>query len=160
MATDYESIPPIGQFDSMASWAACLAWWLQAAGDGRPAWSQAEVIAQFDKHCSGDGGFDAMALIEVWKKDARLRLSAEVFMAEAGLHELPAGEAPMMIAYDHPEAGPHMNVIFGRINGSVTAMEPYFPYPGQDGKRSGTFAARSLDFFTGRSPRLILCWPT
>ena len=42
---NYKSIPAIGQFDSMACWAACLTWWLKAVKDGRPSWTQSQVIA-------------------------------------------------------------------------------------------------------------------
>lgn len=158
---NYKSIPTIGQNDSMACWAACLAWWLKAVKDGRPSWTQNQVIVEYSKHTEEDGGFDPLKLLEVFKKDARLKMSTGVFKTNQYIGRgLPLGDLPVIIAYNHPDAGTHMNVLFGQVARDVIAMEPYHPYPGKDGKRTGTFAERSVDFFIKKSPNIILGWPT
>ncbi|WP_203072744.1 hypothetical protein [Falsiroseomonas ponticola] len=158
---DYRTIPPVGQNDEMACWAACLCWWLRAVRDGRPSWTQNQIIVEYDKHTASDGGFDPLTLMEVLQKDTRLKISCGVFKSSTyRFRGLPIGDLPVLIAYNHPQAGTHMNVIFGQIGRTVTAMEPYFPYPGKNGKRTGTFIDRSADFFIEKSPNIILAWPT
>jgi hypothetical protein len=145
----------------MACWAACLCWWLKATREGRPSWTQNQILAEFDRYTSDDGSFDPLRLLELFKTDTRLKVSAGVFKTSAYRGRgLPIGERPVMIAYNHPMAGTHMNVIFGQVHRTVIAMEPYHPYPGVDGKRTGTFVERSVDFFIGKSPNILLAWPT
>ncbi|MBX3500086.1 MAG: hypothetical protein KF889_11620 [Alphaproteobacteria bacterium] len=158
---NYKSVPAIGQFDRMACWAACLAWWLKAVKDGRPSWTQSQVISEYDKHTEADGGFNPQTLIDVFKNDSRLKISAGVFKtSQYRGRGLPLGDKPVMIAYNHPQAGTHMNVLFGQVNRDVIAMEPYHPYPGKDGQRTGIFVDRNVDFFIKNSPNIILAWPT
>jgi hypothetical protein len=158
---NYKSVPAIGQNDSMACWAACLAWWLKAVKDGRPSWTQNQVIVEYSKHTDEDGGFDPQKLIDVFKNDTRLKISAGVFKtSQYRGRGLPLGDKPVLIAYNHPKAGTHMNVLFGQVQREVIAMEPYHPYPGKDGQRTGTFVDRSVDFFIEKSPNVILAWPT
>lgn len=158
---NYKSVPTVGQNDSMSCWAACLAWWLKAVKDGRPAWTQNQIIAEYDKHTSDDGGFDPQKLIDVFSKDTRLKISAGVFKTSSyRFRGLPLGPKPVIIAFNHPDAGTHMNVLFGQAHRDLYAMEPYHPYPGKDGKRTGAFIERNVDFFIEKSPNVILCWPT
>lgn len=158
---NYKSVPTVGQNDGMACWAACLAWWLKAVKDGRPSWTQNQVIKEYDKHTDDTGGFPPQKLIDVFSKDTRLKISAGVFKTnQYKFRGLPIGEKPVIIAYNHPSAGTHMNVIFGQSGRDLFAMEPYHPYPGKDGQRTGSFIERNVDFFIDKSPNVILCWPT
>lgn len=158
---NYKSISPVGQSDGMACWAACLTWWLKAVKDGRPSWTQNQVIKEYDKYTNDDGGFDPQNLIDVFSKDTRLKISANVFdTSNYRFRGLPLGDLPVIIAYNHPDAGTHMNVLFGQVLREVIAMEPYHPYPGRDGQRTGMFVDRNVDFFIKKSPNIILCWPT
>ncbi|MBV9833333.1 MAG: hypothetical protein JO055_02930 [Alphaproteobacteria bacterium] len=159
---NYKATPTVGQNDNMSCWAACLSWWLKAVADGRPAWSQNKVIAEFDKYTSDDGGFDPQNLIDVFSKDARLKISAGVFKTDQyRFRGLPLGDKPVIIAFNHADlGGTHMNVLFGQVNRDLFAMEPYYPYPGRDGQRTGQFVERNADFYIKASPNVILCWPT
>jgi len=166
MANDFRSVPTEGQFDQFSCWAACLAWWLRAVRDGRPSWNQAAIIAEFNKYCDDDGGFPPEKILDVWPKDSRLKISGGVFKTDSyRFKNLPLGDSPVIIAFNYPTiGGTHMNVLFeldGQVSArKVTAMEPYFPYPGTNGKRTGRFEERSADFYIKDSPNIILFWPT
>lgn len=166
MASAYRTIPPVGQTDQYACWAACLTWWLKALQDGRPSWSQMQIIAEYDKYCDDSGGFPPEKLLDVWPKDNRLKISGGVFPTAAyRTGRLPLGEKPVMIGFNYPTiGGSHMNVLFdysSQMNArNLTAMEPYFPYPGQDGRRTGAMMDRTVDFYIKDSRNIILFWPT
>jgi hypothetical protein len=166
MANDYRSVPAEGQFDQFSCWAACLAWWLRAVRGGRPSWNQAAIISEYNKYCGDDGSFPPEEIMRVWQGDARLKMSCGVFKtSEYRFARLPLGDSPVMIAFNYPlVGGTHMNVVFGldsQMNArKLTAMEPYFPYPGTDGRRTGRFEERTADFYIKESPNIILFWPT
>jgi hypothetical protein len=163
MTTSYATIPPVGQIDGMSCWAACLTWWLKAVGGGRPSWNQLKVISEYDKHTESDGGFAPTRILEVWPADTRLKISGGTFKSQHYWGRgLPIGETPVIIAFRHPQAGTHMNVVFDQKGRTVKAMEPYFPFPGQDGKRTGQIVERSVDFYVkdnfDKSKEIILFW--
>jgi len=166
MTGDYRTIPPEGQFDPFSCWAACLAWWLKAVKDGRPSWNQAAILHEYTKYCDDDGGFPAEKILEVWPADTRLKISGGVFKTDKyRFARLPLGDLPVIVAFNYPDiGGTHMNVLFGldgQMNArKLTAMEPYFPYPGINGKRTGRFEDRTCDFYIKDSPNIILMWPT
>ena len=57
-------------------------------------------------------------------------------------------DSPMIIIFNYPVVGgTHMNVIFNQKGDTVACMEPYFPFPGKDGQRSGIYVRRPLSFF-------------
>ena len=73
--------------------------------------------------------------------------------------------SPVIVGFNYPTiGGTHMNVLFGLDNQmnarQLTAMEPYFPYPGINGRRAGRFEDRTVDFYIKDSPNVILFWPT
>ncbi len=166
MADDYKSIPTVGQIDKMSCWAACLAWWLAAVKDGRPSWNQLKIISEFDAHCAADGGFAPEKILEVWPRTTALKISGGVFKTSAYRHSrMPLGNKPVIIAFNYPSiGGTHMNVVFGYDSTGharkMTAMEPYHPHPGTDGKRTGAFLERDVDFYIKDSPNVLLFWPT
>lgn len=163
--TDYRTIPPEGQFDSHACWAACLAWWLRAVRGGRPSWTQTQVITEYDRHTDDSGGFPPERLLEVWRADRRLKIDGGVFATRSWrTGRMPLGEAPVIIAFNYPTiGGSHMHVLFGYGSEgharTMTAMEPYFPYPGRDGQRTGRFEAQTVDFYIRDSRNVLLFWP-
>lgn len=161
----YAAIPPVGQVDAFSCWAACLTWWLKAVRGGRPSWTQLEVISEYDRYTDDSGGFPPEDVKDVWTNDTRLKLSAGTFNSQNYWYSgLPIGEQPVMIAFVHPDAGTHMNVVFGQSGRQVMAMEPYFPYLGTDGRRTGRILQRSVDFYVkdnwDRSHEIMLFWPT
>ena len=166
MASLYRTVPAMGQIDKFSCWAACLAWWLKAVKDGRPSWSQTQIIAEYNKYCDDDGGFPPEKILEVWPKDNRLKISGGVFKTAAyRFARMPLGEKPVIIAFNYPTiGGTHMNVLFdysSQMNArNVAAMEPFVPYPGVDGKRTGSIVDRTVDFYIKDSPNVLLFWPT
>ncbi|MFN6955332.1 MAG: hypothetical protein ACK4PG_11110 [Acetobacteraceae bacterium] len=165
MSTNYAAIPPVGQIDGMSCWAACLTWWLKAVKDGRPDWNQLKIISEYDKHTDESGGFPPAKILEVWPADARLKISGATFKSQSYWGRgLPIGDKPAIIAFRHPQAGTHMNVVFDQRGRMVKAMEPYHPFPGQDGKRTGQILDRSVDFYVldnyDKSREFILFWPS
>ena len=163
--SNYAAIPSVGQIDAMSCWAACLTWWLQAVRDGRPSWTQLKIISEYDKHTAEDGGLPPAKIKEVWTADNRLKISAGTFNSQHyWFRGLPIAEKPVMIAFRHPQAGTHMNVVFGQKGRTVQAMEPYFPFPGIDSKRTGCILERSVDFYVkdnyDKSKEIMLFWPT
>jgi hypothetical protein len=53
-----------------------------------------------------------------------------------------------------------MNVIFSQSDGQAWCREPYHPYPGTDGKRTGLMTRRPISHFTAGSPDILLGWAT
>jgi hypothetical protein len=161
--TGFAAIPPVGQIDAMSCWAACLTWWLKAVGNGRPAWTQTHIIAEYTKFTDEEGGFPPPKILEVWQADSRLRLEGGIFQSQRYWHQgLPLGQTPVMIAFRHPQAGTHMNVVFDQHGRTLQAMEPFFPFPGQNGKRTGRILERSVDFYVrdnfDKSKEIMLFW--
>lgn len=77
---------------------------------------------------------------------------------------LPLDDAPVIVAFNDPTiGGTHMNAPFSldsQMNPrKLTAMEPCFPCPGTNGKRTGRFEDRTVDFYIKDSPNVILFWP-
>lgn len=165
MSDGYKSVPTEGQIDGFSCWAACLAWWLRAVKGGRPSWTQTQIIAEYDRHCADDGGFPPEKILEVWPADTRLKIQGGVFRtAPYRNSRMPLGDRPVIIAFNYPlVGGTHMNVVFGYSGAgharNMTAMEPYHPHPGQDGRRTGKFEDRTVDFYIKDSPNVLLFWP-
>src|SRR4028119_1950726 len=63
MSSNYRSIPPVGQWDGMSCWAACLAWWIKAVGGERPKWSQKDLIVNLYGFTGDNGGIQVNDLI-------------------------------------------------------------------------------------------------
>jgi len=157
---DYRMIPPIGQNDAATAWAACLCWWLRASGQGRPCWTQDEIIEKYQMLTYLQGSFDPVAFRHVFGKDKQLNLSSMIVAtAKYTQADLPIGDLPTIIAYNHPQIGMHFNVIFAQRNRNLIAMEPYHPYPGKNGRRGGVFISRGLDFFISCSLYIMLASP-
>jgi hypothetical protein len=161
---NYRSVSPVGQMDNMACWAACLAWWLKALGD-RPRWSQTDMFKQFDDLTDDDGGLNVNAFIDAVNNMPGLKLTAALFPTNRYRGgRLPIGERPVLIGFRPPDdtgTAPnniHMNVVLSQSSGKVTAMEPYYPFPGQDFKRTGTFLTRNLGFYIDNAPDVMLGW--
>ena len=77
MASNYRSIPPVGQWDGMSCWAACLAWWLKAVGGERPKWSQKDLIVNFYGFTDDSGGIQVDQLIAALNNNPNLRSKLE-----------------------------------------------------------------------------------
>ncbi|GJD51223.1 hypothetical protein OPKNFCMD_3975 [Methylobacterium crusticola] len=150
MSKNYRNIPPVGQWDGMSCWAACLEWWLKAVGDGRPKWSQKDLIVNFYGFTDDSGGIQVDKLIVALNNNPNLKIQSGMFQsAKYRYAPLPLGETPVIIMFREPQGGIHMNVVFGQTQRDVICMEPYFPFPGVDYKRTGSFMQRKVDHFLG-----------
>lgn len=164
VASPYRSIPAEGQFDKTSCWAASLCWWLKAAKDGRPQWSQSKIISEYNKHCDPDTGvFVVKDIMDVFGKDSRLKMSLGVFEVSKYKHHraLPLGDAPVFILFRHKEGFTHANVVFEPNDQArtVACMEPLFPRPGKDGQRTGKIETRKCDEYYADT-HVVLGWPT
>ena len=85
-------------------------------------------------------------MLNAFSRDTRIKMQAKAFeTSDPLLESLPLGEKPVLIAFKHMTGFAHMNAIFNYNGPAVTAMEPFFPHPGKDGKRIGRMVERSLE---------------
>ncbi|MDB5416028.1 MAG: hypothetical protein JWR10_4363 [Rubritepida sp.] len=155
---DYSSTPSIGQMHENSCWAASLAWFLKQDTAGRPAWTQKQVVDQYWRSIDGNGALIGDYLANLWSNDQRLRMSTSVYATpDAELTSLPLGSKPVCIAFKHLTGFAHMNVIWGLGGDDVMCMEPYWPFPGVNGKRTGRFVKRKLDHFN-YGDNIVMAW--
>jgi hypothetical protein len=158
MAVNYTKIPSIGQAHDNSCWAACLAWWLKAMQGGRPSWTQAVVMKEFNRCTDSNGAMSGNSMINGLSDETRVMMSAAEFdTPDAVLTGLPLGSKPVVIAFRHITGFAHMNVIWACRTGTVMCMEPYWPFPGVNGKRTGRFVERGFDHFN-YGDSVVLAW--
>ncbi|HEY8560325.1 MAG TPA: hypothetical protein VIL74_08100 [Pyrinomonadaceae bacterium] len=149
MGFDYARIlKPEGQFDRNACWAASISWWTAAMSQlykRRTMW-QSELISKFD-HLTMEDGTMPLAGFRKVCESAEVRAELK-YISPAALKSDYTIDSPTIIVFNYPKiGGTHMNVIFDRQDETVECMEPYHPFPGRDGQRTGTYVRRSLSFF-------------
>jgi hypothetical protein len=156
--TDYSTTPSIGQQHENSCWAASLAWFLKQDTGGRPSWSQSRIMYEYRNNLAPDGSLFGDYLANLWSQDQRLKMSTKVHATpDAELTSLPLGSKPVCIAFKHITGFAHMNVIWGLTGDEVMCMEPYWPYPGGNGKRTGRFVRRRLEHFN-YGDNVVLAW--
>ena len=156
--TNYTSVPSIGQLHQNSCWAACLAWFLKADTEGRPSWTQKEIIKTYWRSVDTNGGLIGDYVAQLWKDDTRLRMTTRVHATpDATLDSLPLGSKPVCIAFKHITGFAHMNVIWKQDERTVMCMEPFWPHPGQDGKRTGRMVRRDIEHFN-YGDNVVLAW--
>lgn len=148
MGFDYSKILKAeGQFDKNACWAASISWWTAAMSQNykRKTMWQSELISKFNHLTEEDG---TMSIPNIRKVCESAEVRAELkYISPASLKDYNI-DSPMIIIFNYPKiGGTHMNVIFDKKDNTVNCMEPYHPFPGTDGKRSGTYVRRPLNFF-------------
>lgn len=135
----------------MACWAACTSWWLKALGGGRPQLSQMDLIVQYTKHCDETGGMPHNYFMNGLAKEPRFMMKSAYSPTSMFANSpLILGDRPVIIVFTYPQVGgTHMNVLFDQDKDkrTVTAMEPFHPFPGTDGARTGQFVERPETFF-------------
>lgn len=137
-----------GQIHGNACWAASISWWLSAMAlhNKRRPKSQVDLINEFGQLLDYSG---AMSLKNIKKvcQSAEIRIDLK-YVTPASLKKDFNFSSPCLIIFNYPKVGgTHMNVIFNQSGDNVTAMEPYFPFPGEDGKRKGQYVTRPLSFY-------------
>ena len=154
----FTSIPSVGQLHENSCWAACLTWFLKASPGGRPSWTQKQVITEYTRSCMPDGSMYDGAMMNGWANDTRLKMNTLLFETpDPDLADLPLGSKPVCIAFKHVTGFAHMNVIWRADPGYVMCMEPYWPFPGTDGKRTGRMVRRAFEHFN-YGDRVLLAW--
>jgi hypothetical protein len=156
---DYTSTPSVGQLHDNSCWAASLTWFLRQDTGGRPSWTQAEIIKQYRRAQEvGSGALLADCIVNLWADDQRLRMSTRLHATpDAELTSLPLGTKPVCIAFKHVTGFAHMNVIWSLGGDDVMCMEPYWPFPGANGKRTGRFVQRKLEHFN-YGDNIVMAW--
>jgi hypothetical protein len=146
-----KNYPAIGQIGANTCWAACLSWWLKVMAHGyysRKWLWQEELIERFRSLTEANGSVSPRQFVEVGK-DAEVRMTVRYVTGDTVVDDYTF-EMPCLLVFNYPKiGGTHMNVVFNRdySKGTVQCMEPYFPFPGEDGKRTGQFVTRPLSFF-------------
>ncbi len=149
MGYDYtKHVTPTGQFDKNACWAASISWWTEAMvlNYKRKYLSQSDLITKFDYLTNEDGSMPLSGVRRVCES-SEVRIKLE-YITPAALKKYTNIDLPMILVFNYPTVGgTHMNVIFNQKNTTVACMEPYSPFPGKDGQRSGKYIRRDLSFF-------------
>ena len=149
MGYDYtKKLQAVGQVDTMSCWAACISWWTQAMALNvkRRGQTQLDLIGKFMKYMGDDGGVSPAFLKKIGA-DAEVRMTVE-YITAAKFKEYTDLDSPVVVVFKYPVlGGTHMNVIFNQSGDTVSAMEPFYPLPGEDGKRTGKYERRSLSFY-------------
>lgn len=150
MGFDYSKVlKSEGQFDKNACWAASISWWTAAMAQNykRKTMWQSELISKFDNLTKEDGTMPLPGIRQVCES-AEIRAELKYISPATLKSDYPAIDSPMIIIFNYPKiGGTHMNVIFDRKDDTVNCMEPYHPFPGKDGQRTGTYVRRPLSFF-------------
>ena len=132
-----KSLPPEGQIDPTACWAACYAWWLRAAPEQWPM-TQLNVLAAG----SGSGIVTPNGTVDVNKFMTFLsgrhlglrssRIAPAEFKPLLAASRLPT--FPIIIAFASSIMGGHANVIhaYDEKTNTVSVMECWFPDPSAD----------------------------
>jgi hypothetical protein len=130
MRPKYGDYTPIGQYDSTACWAACLAWWLSVLAD-RPSTSQLDLIGKASGMWNKDGTINPNQLELFVKKNGFKMHTARIQPKDLKDY---MGFWPLLIAFKAPGGFGHMNVLhnYGWKNSTVDAMEPWYPDPELD----------------------------
>lgn len=124
-------IPPEGQMDANACWAACLAWWTKAMPQALTR-SQFDLIMAATGTASADGTLSPQVILRFLSSQAALQ--SQLIKPERLVDFLAARRMPMIIGFSSGPLGGHVNVIhaYDADKGMVTVMEPWFPDPVND----------------------------
>lgn len=125
-------VPPEGQMDLTACWAACLAWWLRALPD-RENSSQKAIMTRAAGIWSRDGTLSLLAVKQLYER-MNVKITCEVVSPTALDQYLVPSKLPLILGFRTGVMGGHVNVIHAvdTAKGNVTAMEPWYPDPSMD----------------------------
>jgi hypothetical protein len=162
MGYDYrKNLQSVGQNDSNACWAASLSWWLSAMmlNYKRKAMTQNELIGKFMDLSEDDGTLSISGFRKVCES-AEVRMYLQYMSPSKFQADYTNIDQPLVIVFNYPViGGTHMNVIFDQQGSTVCCMEPFFPYPGEDNKRTGQYVRRATSFFGNSQQIGIGCLP-
>ena len=150
MGFDYTKlIKAEGQFDKNACWAASISWWTWAMSQNykrKTIW-QKDLLVKFDELTNQDGSMPLVGIKTVCES-AEIKAELKYISPASFKKDYKNIDLPMIIIFNYPTVGgTHMNVIFDQKGDTVMCMEPYFPFPGKDGQRTGTYVRRPTTFF-------------
>ena len=164
MGYDYrKKLQPVGQLDSNACWAASLSWWLSAMASNYKCRVQEQLalIGKFMNLCESDGAMTVPGFRKVCES-AEIRLYLQYMSPAKFQQDYTNIDSPLVIVFNYPViGGTHMNVVFDQQGSTVACMEPFYPYPGEDGKRTGRYVAakRASSAAADRSAWAACRWP-
>lgn len=149
MGYDYtKKLKHHGQPDMNSCWATSISWWTKAMSLNfkRKSVEVGEMIGKFMHLCDSNGGMSISSIRKVCE-DAEIRISLN-YLSPDRFKSYEGLDSPMIVIFNYPIiGGTHMNVIFDQKGSTVQCMEPYHPFPGTDGTRTGKFIRRNLSFF-------------
>ena len=129
---NFDFYSPVGQWkDASACWAACLSWWLGVQDDRLPL-TYNHFLMMFHNVWLRDGSISISGLQQgLRSNDSHFRMHSESILPP----RLPDyfGRWPLMVGFKAPGGFGHMNVLYAYDQaGTVSAMEPWSPDPGDD----------------------------
>lgn len=141
------ALPPEGQIDEYACWAACFAWFTKVLPGVRTQ-TQVEIIGSSSGMTGKDGSLTSDGFMLTPINGVNMRRT-KIDPGELESY-LTAANLPLIIAFQHPDGFGHANVLYGYNAASKTiqVMEPYYPDP--PAKFTGQNATRKLAYYTSR----------
>lgn len=157
----WKVIPPEGQADATACWAACYSWWLRATPGQIPR-SQQEIFslgASRKGTVLADGTVDlqgCMLFLQAQQPGLFAKnMTPDEVKPALTLSLLPV--KPIMIGFRAGPMGGHMNVIhsYNRSTDELSIMEPWFPDPAADSRYQLIGDGVSQNFFNKKDGSLF-----
>ena len=125
------NVPPEGQLDTMACWAAGLAWLTRATPGGKPT-AQLTIITANAGKFGTSGSITESDLLTA--DAAGVLLQRKSIVAPQLELTVGAGVFPLLVAFTSGPMSGHVNVIhgFNAAKSEIDAMEPWFPDPSKN----------------------------
>lgn len=153
----WRSIPPEGQFDATACWAASYCWWLKATPGARER-SQVEIFSLGAGRAgttNPDGTVNLLGCMSFLQSQHSDLFAKNMTVAELKpalqMSRLPVN--PIIIGFATGPMGGHMNVLhsYNRTTDELVVMEPWFPDPELDPNFAKMTTGGATNYFHKRT---------
>jgi hypothetical protein len=141
------ALPPEGQIDETACWAACFSCFTKVLPGVRTQ-TQVDIIGSSTGMTGEDGGITSDGFMLTPINGVNMR-RVKINPGELESY-LTAANLPLIIAFQHPDGFGHANVLYGYNSAAKTiqVMEPWYPNP--PAKFTGQNTTRKLSYYTSR----------
>ncbi len=145
-------LPPEGQMDENACWAACFAWFTKVIPDVKTQ-TQVNIIVSSKGMTGSSGGLTSDGFMLTPINGVNMR-RVQIDPGELESYLVPAN-LPLIIAFEHPNGFGHANVLYGYNAAAkiIQVMEPWYPNPPANGapfRFTGQNTTRNLSYYTSR----------
>ncbi len=130
----FDSVPPEGQIDAFACWAACLAWYTRASPDVQTMTQLGILPLSNPGTLAPNGSITLNGMMTISLPSVYLQRSRVTAAKLASC--IKARPFPLLVGFASGPLGGHVNVIhrYDEKKGTVQAMEPWYPDPAKDSK--------------------------